>query len=50
MVLGQTSEQVDQDNTSKQPRKTMRALWMCLPVYVRGLSVSVLLLGVSLHF
>ena len=47
MVLGQASEQVGQDNPVQQRRKAVRSLRVQLPLYMRGLSVSVLLIAGS---
>jgi hypothetical protein len=46
MGLRQRSEQVGQDNGKEQSRKEMRSLWVQLPLYLRRLSVSVLLIAI----
>lgn len=48
MVLGQASEQVGQDNTEQQSGETVWPLWMRLPLRMRRLSVSVLLVALCL--
>jgi len=43
--LGQGSEQVGQDNPVEQRREAVRSLRVQLPLFVRGLPVSVLLVA-----
>ena len=47
MGIRQSSEQVGQDNSKEEPGKDVRPMWMPFPMHVRGLSVSVLLVGIK---